>query len=375
MPVVKEEKRRLFFMPYEPCPCESGIKYKFCCYSKSMDNKFDNLSINSKRIIFESQKMFREADFEVCFSFDNNKCDSKIIGAHSLQNNGVLDKISSSGHIYNLNFDIVNDLPTLTFNKIGKNRASTFLGFCKVHDKEYFSLIEDQKYEQTNIQNYLFAFRAFCFERHRKFRLKKHFTSLFQKFPQATKNQSILHMYRVCGLDLKDKELEYLRFKDIYEKKAFANLESFVKEVPFRVGFTGTTAVAVNVDIYGEETINIYDYNEKTFIPSLYISVIPQEKSSLIIVSRFVEDTCYEKLIERLKEVDCEELLFKYISFCLSEFSENVYFSPEIIDTLSRNDRDIIISAFYASLEKNPEKRLKAMMKGFQLNLFEFKMV
>lgn len=374
MSIVKEGRKRLFFMPYESCPCESGIKYKFCCYSKSMGSKFDTLGTNSKRIIFESRKLYREADFEICFAFDNNICDSKIIGAHSLQNNGVLDKISLSSHIYNLVFDIVKNEPTLNFNRIGKNRASTFLGFCRIHDKEYFSLIEDQKYEQTNIQNYLFAFRAFCFERHRKLRLKKHFTGLFQKFPQATRDQSILHMYRVCELDLKDKELEYLRFKDIYEEKSFDNMESFVREIPFKVGFTGTTAVAVNVDICGEETINIYDYDEDKFIPSLYISVIPKEKSSLIIVSRFVEDTCYEKLIERLREEKSEEVLFKYISFCLAEFSENVYFSPKVIDSLSRNDKNIIISAFYASLEHNREKKLKLMMKGFQLNLFEFRL-
>lgn len=372
--ISKAESKKFIFSPYELCPCESGVKYKFCCHSKSKNSTTDNSKYNSQRIIYESQKGFNETDFEICFAFNKDECDSKIIGAHSLQNNGVLDKISKDGHVYNLSFDIKDNLPTLKFNKIGKNRASTFLGFCKHHDKEYFSSIEDQPYYGTELQNYLFAYRAFCFERHRKLRLKQNLTKLFKKFPQATKDFRILSMYRACVLDLKDKEIEYIRFKEIYEKNLFSNLESFVKEVPFKISFTGTTAVAVNVDINGQQTIDIYNYDEQIFIPSLYISVIPKETSSLIIVTRHIQDECYKDLIEGLKIEEDEERILKYVSFCLSEFSENVYFSPELINSLNERDRDTIISAFHSSLEQDPYNRMQSLLKGFRLNLFDFKL-
>lgn len=372
--ISKAESRKFVFSPYELCPCESGKKYKFCCHLKSKNSTIDNSNYTSQRIIHESQKGFNETDFEICFAFNKEECDSKIIGAHSLQNNGVLDKISKDGHVYNLSFDIIDNHPTLKFNKIGKNRASTFLGFCKHHDKEYFSSIEDKPYYGTDLQNYLFAYRAYCFERHRKLRLKQKFTKLFQKYPQATKDLRILNMYKACVLDLKDKDIEYIRFKEIHEGNLYSNLESFVKEVPFKVGFTGTTAVAVNVDINGQQTMDIYNYDEKVFIPSLYISVIPKENSSLIIVTRHILDNCYKGLIEALKVEEDEELIFKYISFCLSEFSENVYFSPKLINSLNDRSRDMIISAFHSSLEQNPYKRMQSLLKGFRLNLFDFKM-
>lgn len=371
--ISKKETKTYSFDPYGECPCESGKKYKFCCYEKSKSVNKNNFNYSTSRIMFEARRMFRETDFKTCFAFNKGECSQNIIGAHSLQNNGVLDKIATDNHVYKLDFDIYNNHPTLKFEKIGKNQASKFTGFCKEHDKVYFSHIEDREYIGTEEQNFWFAFRAFCFELHRKKRLSRHFVQLFQKNPHATRDPQIQIQYRACQLDLKDKEVEYVRFREIYESGCYDKLDTFKKVLPYRVGFTGTTSVAVNVDISGEETVNIYDYDEKLFIPSLYISVIPRENTSLIVVSRHVDDKCYENLIKRLKQTTDDELLFKYISFCLAEFSENVYFSPKLIDELSSSEKDVIISAFSSSLSLNPSSRFISLIKGFKLNLFNLK--
>ena len=78
---------KLKFEPYKECPCKSGINYKNCCYekSKSFDTK-QLRNINGKRVLAEAQQSFTKADFETCFSFHNDACSQKIIGAHSLQN-------------------------------------------------------------------------------------------------------------------------------------------------------------------------------------------------------------------------------------------------------------------------------------------------
>ena len=371
---TKKVAKKFKFEPYEDCPCESGQKYKFCCYEKGKLYNKKELNYTPGRIIFESQKIFRETDFETCFAFNKDECTKDIIGAHSLQNNGVLDKISIDNHIYYLTPVIKNNVPSLKFEKVGKNQASKFTGFCKNHDKSYFSCIEDADYVKSDEQNFWFAFRAFCFEFHRKKRLKKHYSKLFKKFPHATRDLQIQLNYRACELDLKDKELEYRRFQKIYEDRSYNKMESFIKVLPYRVGFTGTTAVAVNVDIEGEKTVDIYDYDEKLFVPSLYISVIPKETSSIIIVSRHIDDTCYEALIDKLKRNTNLDVMLKYITFCLAEFSENVYFCPALIDKLSNSEKDNIVSAFISSLSVTPELRFRSLIKGFRLNLFDLKM-
>ncbi|OTW78621.1 SEC-C domain-containing protein [Bacillus thuringiensis serovar sumiyoshiensis] len=373
MLISKKEAAIYSFKPYEECPCESGKKYKFCCYEKGKSFNKEKLKYTPGRIIFEAQKMFRETDFETCFAFNKDECSTSIIGAHSLQNNGVLDKIATDNHVYHLTDEISNNLPTLQFTKIGKNQASKFNGFCKYHDKYYFSCIEDEKYIGTEEQNFWFAFRAFCFELHRKERFSRNFPKLFEKHPYATREVQVQLKYKTCKLDLKDKEIEYARFRDIYENSSYNKLESFMRVVPYRVGFTGTTAVAVNVDISGKKAADIYNYDEKIFIPSLYISVIPRENTSLIIVSRHVDDICYKDLMKKLRETQNDELLFKYISFCLAEYSENVYFSPTLIDKLSSSEKKIIIAAFGSSLNADPSIRLHSLLKGFKLNLFNLR--
>ncbi|WJX07521.1 YecA family protein [Bacillus cereus] len=369
----KEAKNYYAFEAYEPCPCKSGKKYKFCCYEKSKFNNKTEPYYHPKRIIAEAHQEFNKTDFETCFAFNRDKCSKNIIGAHSLQNNGVLNQIATDNHVYKLSFEITNNLSTLKFDKIGKNQASKFKGFCKDHDKEYFSCIEDTEYTGTDEQNFWFAFRAFCFELHRKERLNRFIPTFFRKRPHATREPHFQMQYKVCKLDLRDKSVEYNRFKEIYENNSYDKLDTFVKILPYKVGFTGTTAVAVNVDITGKRAIDIYDHNEQAFIPAIYISVIPKESTSLIIVSRHVDDTCYESLIENLKQNKDDKMLFEYLSFCLAEYSENVYFSPVLIDNLSVSEKDVIISAFSSSLNADSERRLNTLIKGFKINLFDLK--
>lgn len=239
-----------------------------------------------------------------------------------------------------MNFDESTLLPKLEFVRKGNNQSSTFYGFCKHHDEIYFSNIEDKPYEGSDEQNFGYAFKAHYFEAYRKYRLKKSFSNLFKKLPSVTLNLEILGRYRNTELNIKDMELEYSRFKKIYENKSFDEIESFVKVLPFKVGFSATTAFALNVDLNGKETINIYDYDEKLFVPSVYISVIPKTDETLLIVSRFKEDECYSEFLRALIENDNDNLLFSYISFCLAEYSENIYFSPSVIDNTSLSEKN-----------------------------------
>lgn len=371
-----KESKKYQFKPYEECPCESGKKYKFCCYAKSKEVNVDTNKYNAARLTAEGQKLFRDTEFKMCFAFDSSECSKNLIGAHSIQNNGVLNQISIENHVYTLNIEIDQNMmiPQLNFISIGKNKASIFSGFCKKHDEEYFNGIEDKDYEGTFEQNYWFAFRALCFELHRKLRLKKSYTALFQKQAQATRIPNIYTNYYNTELSIRDSWQEYERFKKVFLEKSFHQIDSFVKEIPFKVGFTATTSVAVGVDIEGNMAADIYNYDENLFIPSLYISVIPKNSSTIIIISRFKEDLCYEKILTQLKNTKNTDTLFRYITFCLAEYSENVYFSPLIIDSLDEKYKNKIKSAFMGVVSHTPDLRLFNMLQTASLNLFDLRL-
>ncbi|MFI3605273.1 YecA family protein [Vagococcus fluvialis] len=363
------------FEPYNPCPCESGQKYKFCCYEKSKNATTDSHHRNAKRLYFEAHKQFRDTDYKSCFAFDKN-CNHGFIGAHSLQNNGVLSSISKDNHLYMLemNFQEQSLQPKLEFKKIGKNNASVFNGFCKFHDEEYFKEIEDTPFLGTEEQNFWFAFRAHCFEAHQKNRRKKSYSNLFKENPVATRNKQISNNYREVELSIRDTETDYERFKMIYERKEFDKLESFVKVLPFQTTFAATTAVGVAVDIDGKAAADIYNYSESVFIPSIYFSIIPKEKETIIIVSRFKEDKCYDNFITSLNLCKNDDTLFSFLTFCLAEYSENVYFSPLLVENiLTLREKELISSAFLGAASPNHKLRFRSMMSNFQINLFKYK--
>ena len=364
------------FEPYEPCPCESGKKYKFCCYDKSKNMSSSNQVYNAKRLYSESHKHFRDTDFKTCFGFNNN-CNHGYISAHSLQNNGVLNLISNENHVYmlDMNFREHSLVPKLEFRKIGKKQASVFNGFCKYHDEEYFKLIEDVPFEGTAEQNYWFAFRAHCFEAHRKYRLRKSFSSLFKKSPEATRNKQLSNNYKGNELTIRDMEVDYNRFKSIFESREFDKLESFIKVLPFKTAFTATTAIAICVDIEGNPAADIYNYSESLFIPSIFLSVIPKESETIIIVSRFKEDECYDNFIKSLNSCKDDQSIFSFLTYCLAEYSENVYFSPLLIDNmLTLSEKELISTAFLGAASPNQDLRYKSMMSTFKLDLFKYKL-
>ena len=61
--------------------------------------------------------------------------------------------------------------------RIGRKSASTFKGFCKMHDSKIFSPIEDNDYENSNLQNFFFAYRACAYDNTRS----QEFTDIYDE--------------------------------------------------------------------------------------------------------------------------------------------------------------------------------------------------
>lgn len=114
-----------------------------------------------------------------CLHYDKGGRCNKIISAHSIQNKGQLSLISESGHVYRFSADIsilrkTNGIPLP--EKIGVNRVSTFLGFCKHHDNDLFKPIDKYPLTQDKRQIALYAYRCLC----REFFVKENAVELFK---------------------------------------------------------------------------------------------------------------------------------------------------------------------------------------------------
>lgn len=208
---------------YELCPCGSEDKFKFCCYQKAREARHKEIAeykYSEQRINHMAILEWEKADFKTCLGFNKEECSSVIKGAHSIQNNRFLNRISKDGHVYQISGEISKKKGHhAVFKKISRNKASTFFGFCDYHDTELFKPIELREYTGEPIQNFLFAFRASALEYHRKQRLLNNIRSLFKKFPAGMLDPIMVNTYRVTVLDVEDYAKDYNLFKENYLRK------------------------------------------------------------------------------------------------------------------------------------------------------------
>lgn len=72
------------------------------------------------------------------------------------------------------------------FGEIGIKAASTFTGFCNYHDTVIFSEIENKDYEESEYQNFLYAFRSCIREYVKKKESVCHINNLLKKFKASS---------------------------------------------------------------------------------------------------------------------------------------------------------------------------------------------
>jgi hypothetical protein len=110
-------------------------------------------------------KIRKKSYIRECFHKDN-ECSSKIIRAHSIQNNKILSKISDVGEVL---YPFSDSEMGISLKRQGKKSASTFTGFCGFHDNHIFKSIENRDYlKGDKEQNFLFAYRTLAKEYHAK---------------------------------------------------------------------------------------------------------------------------------------------------------------------------------------------------------------
>lgn len=94
-------------------------------------------------------------------------CTNTAIRAHSVQKSTALSFIEEHGHVCGLKMKIHDGEPLCEFEKIGRNNASTFTGFCNVHDTEIFLPIETKPLDLNDAEQlFLIAYRSITRELH-----------------------------------------------------------------------------------------------------------------------------------------------------------------------------------------------------------------
>lgn len=359
----------------EPCLCGGGIKFKECCKSKIFNTQFtypEDVLNNPQRINAILQKRLQDTDFKVCMYSNKSECKFPIKNAHALQNNGVLSIIAEDDHV--MVTDVLNkERNGSTIKRISKNKATTFYGFCEYHDSFLFKDIELKMYSKEIKQNFLYAYRTIAQEYHKKKRVLVSLQNCVKDNPSILQIPEVVENYRMAELSKTDVK-EYMDiFNSAYENQNFDILYTYVYEFPFQCQFAVTTMYVPASKLNGEELIDIYS-KVKDRLPSVFMTVIPNEKKSYFIFSCLKEDYCkikeYFDDVEKFNEIE----LIRFLNWTLPTYSENIILSPRLWNgwkTQAKKEYENIIAGMFGDIKKvirneDPFERIEDYFKAIQ---------
>lgn len=148
----------------DPCWCGSGRKYKHCHLHRADQ---------APRPLFEVADELRRANKAYCLhpQAGPGVCRGGIVRAHTVQRSGGLSRIARDGHVYRFASDLLaldKNNGTFPVTPVGVKQATTFTGFCALHDAATFRPLETQPFVASPEQVFLLGYRAVCRELYTK---------------------------------------------------------------------------------------------------------------------------------------------------------------------------------------------------------------
>ena len=337
---MSKDKLKRKIGPNDPCPCGSGKKYKKCCRGKADDVSFSNPA----NFLRNYKELRKNARFKECIYPDHTTCSEKIIGAHSLQNNKILSKIADDGKVYM-------PIPKIDFNGIlpniyGRKEASVFTGFCGFHDKIIFQPIEDHNFEGTEEQVFLYIYRAFALEYHKKQESLRMDQQMFSKKPSIINMPGrTINGLTGFGMAVND----YFEEKKLFDKALLSKnyhdvLTSFVWEFNGFSNFAATGGEAPSLDFDSNRIQDLLNPNIP--VRHIYISVFPEIDKTYCIIAWLKEyDSVFSSIASRLNNLD-EQQKRNYVNNTLAFITENIAIKPSSWDSLSEQAKNEFMNIF-----------------------------
>lgn len=339
----------------ESCPCGSGKLYRSCCFNaKDKELIREDLKENSKYIENFMRNRMNNTKIECCLYPNKEECQGIIKRAHTLQNNGILSRLSENGHV------MVNEAKSdaygikIEFVPKGRNEATTFTGFCHKHDTELFVDIETKEYEQLPKQNFLFAYRAFSQEYHKKLKAFDNFRGIFRDKPSLIKEVDLVVQYRYRQLEMFDME-EYKKiFDNILLSQDYSRLNSIIIKLDKVYDFAVTTMFTPTRDLNGKELNDAYSEEEERQ-KSCFITIFPSNNETIIILSWLNDDDdLLKEFANQVRNLGEDELKI-YLNNILPMYTENIILNPKLWNKMPNYSKRKLIEVLQAEFPRLDE--------------------
>lgn len=279
--------------------------------------------------------------FSECLYYDHRGCDNRIIHGHSIAESKVMGRLSNSAYVYipeiNLsgenkmkpeNFiEIMQKLapdlgvPSVQIVKTPKKKASTSRTFCKYHDQILFQTIDQDEFEPSIEQFFLYAYRAFS----KEYEANKKATMIFDKFHKREN-------FDVSAQKIKNQMLDSQKeqFDLAYKKSNFDILISISFELHYEINFAVSTVFNPTLDVAGKNLVDTFDVTKP--VPPVFLNIFPERNETCIIFSCFKSDEqVYAEYFSQLRSLKKNKNSFrKYINYIVVAYPENIVFGENL---------------------------------------------
>jgi hypothetical protein len=293
------------------------------------------------------QKFRKRFKTKTCMSPQDNHS-GPIISAHTLSVESMLRKIARDSHVYSIKASVGSDSNThpIVVKLVGLREVSVFNGFCRQHDKELFSCLEDRPFQFTRQQTFMLAFRAASRECYLK---RKLFESLptpeeFSKIHGINEKLAYSEMALVMQAgNLKGaEEAEMLKSQldKYFISSAWDRLETKVLLFPKTPTVIGTAAFQPFYDMNGNQLQEFDNLNIE--MSQIMLSVIPIEAGTAAIFSWL--DTSNNAPRRFFESVSRSKDITSAVIHALVDNMENVAFNPQWYEGLSESKKNYLHS-------------------------------
>ncbi|WP_341501357.1 SEC-C domain-containing protein [Gallaecimonas sp. GXIMD4217] len=322
----------------DPCWCNSGKKYKKCHYLRS-----DETAHPVGRMLSElrAKTMHKE-----CLHPDAGKglCSKKIIDAHSIQKSGPLKHIvDSTNHVYTFG---INGSGDNELSKIGWQKASTFKGFCGLHDKAMFSPIEDQEFIGSKFQCFLAGYRAYALEYFKKVSVHKGMPFMKENLDRGMSVQEQFELQQrletmnqgfTKGMD------DFKTTLDLYVNHH--NKHNYDEFESASIYFSGDLDIVVGGAFTPDFTVDGVRLQSVApgvkFIENISVNTLTTSTGYVIVFSWPKQFTKCKQFIQSLVKIERQDLPSALVEIIFS-YIENTYFSKDWVEGLDKDRRETI---------------------------------
>lgn len=330
------------------CFCGSGKKYKNCHAKREYEEKVKLHEMNKDLKISHTKKK--------CMAPEELKdeCAKRIIKAHTVSKSSNLKQISKNGHVMGFNTSIMEldkNSGKFPVDKIGINNASIINGFCGKHDKELFSVIEDEEFVFTEEQIFMLAYRAVARELYLKYgsiesnKKKMEYDKGLSKESQIQFQNAVNYMTTNTNLAVRDLEI----IKSLYDKKLlernFSSIKYYCVLIDSVPEIMSSAAWFPELDFNNKKLLDFSD--ENAIFNSLTVSTIGLKDKKGAIIFAWLNEINSEPCANFLKSFDNIHDDNKDIAILkwLFECNENIYWSEDWWTSLELDKKNELITS------------------------------